>query len=625
MIPSSTVEQIKQITSNRITDAYLTPSVYQQEMDAVNGVTFDYQKYKAELDKLESDWAPEREAVTKNRMTRMIDIDVQSMRTSGKLAKDETVIPNRIIDNNIRRELPAYISYLIQSRRACIFKAKGKTANKQLNVEPLESEFTRVFRYTGWENVFYKTLDGACTHGTDAVEICTDSNMPGRLMNRHIGRDKLLYDKNAVHIQACSKIIVELDLSVKQLKKFQKKYGWDEASVNKLLQEGKEQVCFDKVFHVKKVFFHVDTDEYVRVAYYHSECDNWLSAPTPLFLGRKEVITEQTMEEVPIGVMPDGTVATSLQPKTIDKWVDVYETQYPVVLLSYSESESPKILDRKGRVYYDKFKQEAATAIRSSIVNTAVRSSNVYASPKQPTGTGTGIPKITVNTLVPGHIYDNGIDFWSLPSVDQSLLKVDQFLDATNSSETNQVAWAVNNREDSRKTATEVASAGRKEAEINTVQVTLFSTFLRELCEYWWPIVKSLALQDAIDFLSNVPLEQRSALLIGVYDLAAAGDVDVIKRDENLNKMRTDWPVISNTPLAPIFLSDYLRQSYPDKGEQYAQQLMAEMAQQQAAASQQNALLTALTGMVEQFKEQLTPEQQQQLANVIQAATPKAQ
>ncbi len=624
MIPLASVQHLRQITKNIDDPNYIKNSPTLEEYLLTTGAptetTFDYQTYQAEFKVLENDWCEEESKVTKRRNQRKIKVNVDELRRKKRVARDETFIPVRVIDNNIRREIPSFIAYLIGSRRVAIFKPKSQTLN--LSVDPLESEFTRIFRYAGWETEFFKVLDGAMLHGMDAVERHEDESKPGRVMLRHIGRDKIKFSRDAVSIQACTKIILIYDLSASQLRKFVRKYGWTAVQVDKLLQNTQDKT-FDKVFQVRKVFFKTNEDDYIRVAYYHPDCDNWLSAPRPLFLGRKTLVKKPVTTVVPVGVDMMGQPVMGQQTEMVDSWEDVYETKFPVHLLYYTESEEPKILDKEGRAFLDETKQEAATAIRSSIVNRAVRASNVYASPKNQTGVGNGIPSATVNDLVPGNIYNNPLDFWSLPSVDPAIVKVDQYLDTANSAETNQVAFAVNNRDDSRKTATEIQSANRSEAKINTVQVTLFSKFLREICEDVWEMVLSYAQQGVIEFLLNTDEESRIIYLSITYDIFSAGDTDVTKKEEELQRMRMDWPVVSTTAVASMFMAEYLIQAYPDKGNEYAKLLLEGVADDQ----QKKALLAALGGMVQQFQGQMTPEQQQQMAQLITAVSggaPKA-
>src|SRR5438105_8051942 len=70
---------------------------------------FDYSSARIFLKRLIDDWRDEINLTDERRKTRDIDVDVRALRASGKLDEDETLIPDRVVDNNIVREQPPYI------------------------------------------------------------------------------------------------------------------------------------------------------------------------------------------------------------------------------------------------------------------------------------------------------------------------------------------------------------------------------------------------------------------------------------------------------------------------------------------------------------------------------------
>jgi hypothetical protein len=227
-----------------------------------------------------------------------------------------------------------------------------------------------------------------------------------------------------------------------------------------------------------------------------------------------------------------------------------------------------------------------------------------------------------------------------------------QFFDISNSQETNQPTFAVNNRQDSRKTATEIQSAQEQQTLLNSVQLTMFSTFVRETYNLVWLIVQSKALKNEVSFLRVQqqqpvmnPVTQQpmmdpmgqpmmrttyvndSARLQQQYDVRAAGDVDVIQRQEKIAQMMQDWPVIQNTPLRDKFLQDLIRLKYPDTGEQYVN-LLAQQPQLDAMKGIVARLGMILGGAVQQHPEimqGIPPAQQADVQNMIAQATQVAQ
>lgn len=578
--------------------------------------TFSYDKHKQRITDLEQQFAPEQYATKRRRTIRNIEVNVKDLRREKILAADETLVPDRLIDTNIRREQPAIIRYLVESERIGIFKP---LRNKDLPVRPLEDEVTRCVRIPDWVRSFIKTDDGTRTHGWDALEITFDDAMSayGDLSYRQVGHDNLVFPLEATDIQACQEIEILLDLTTSTLRTFVDKYAWSKAQVDILATNNKAQDDQrERVHKIRKYLFKVQGSRVVYVAYYHPDCNEWLKEPTPLYLGKRELRDTMVEQEIPVAAAPDGTPIMQKVSIPTQQWEDVYETRYPVVLFYYYETEEKTIMSHKGRAYLDEYKQEAATALLSAVVNNTYRSSNTYGSPKNATGSNIGTPKITTASLVNGGIYDTPLDFWALPNNADGSLKAHQYISTQNAQETNQVAWAVNNRADSRKTATEVQSAERSQGEMNTVSTVLFSASIAEFVLQVWEIIRSRALQGKIAFLEGNPA--RDALLQEEYAVAAAGDVDVVKRDKTLLTMMQDWQVISATPLAPMFLADYLKKRYPDNGERYATIIMqaAQAAQQQNATT--GALVGVVKGMAEKFGDQMTPEQRDQLANVIQ-------
>lgn len=296
------------------------------------------------------------------------------------------------------------------------------------------------------------------------------------------------------------------------------------------------------------------------------------------------------------------------------QWQNVYETQYPFEPLFYYETEESKIFDHKGRVWLDEYKQDAQTAVWTGFVNRINRAANVYASPKSNNTSSDGKPKLLNTELVNGGIYDTPIEFFHFPYPDPSVIGALQALDTQNASETNQVAWAVNNRKDSRKTATEISAAQDQSALLNGVQVTLYSVFLRRVYTRCWRIVQSRAQQGLIKFLEGN--ERKAEILSQEYQVFAAGDVDVIQRQEKLQRKMQFWPVVQGTPIRDDFFASIITDAFPDEAPAW----LAKMQMVQQQNSLIAALATALTGVAQLAQDEIAPQQQQQILQLLSAA-----
>jgi hypothetical protein len=122
-------------------------------------------------------------------------------------------------------------------------------------------------------------------------------------------------------------------------------------------------------------------------------------------------------------------------------------------------------------------------------------------------------------------------------------------------------------------------------------------------------------------WVNNVPVISQ------VYDIRAAGDVDVIQRQEKIQQMMQDWPVIQNTPLRDRFLIDLLKLKYPDTGEQYAQ-ILSQTGMMVNLQSMVARLGMVLEGALQSNPDMLTklpPEQQADVGNMIKQAAAVAQ
>ena len=57
----------------------------------------------------------------------------EKLRQDGQVLADESYIPTRLIDVNIRREQPQFVAYLTQSRRSVVFNSLDGLNNPALD------------------------------------------------------------------------------------------------------------------------------------------------------------------------------------------------------------------------------------------------------------------------------------------------------------------------------------------------------------------------------------------------------------------------------------------------------------------------------------------------------------
>jgi len=519
----------------------------------------DYASAKLRIDRLISDFSPQIDKCRQNREQRFKDLDIKMLREKGILKEHQYMIPIRTIDANIRREQPSFINYLRQSRRLVIFK---DTADAEFIPNKIEEEFSRGMNYSGWEVPHFKAIDGSQTHGWDAVEVVFDVTKPFHVALEHIGNDRLIFPLDAIDIQACELIARCYSVTARQLKQFVLKFGFDETEITTLIDKN-NQTKKENSVSIYKCYW--KKDNVVYVAWYHNTATTWLKMPETLYLGRKQMVMVPTPTPMPDPLNP-GQIFTQMV--NVETWEDIPEDTYPIFILPYYETEQNRIFDHKGRVFLDKHKQEALTANISQFLNGCQLASSIFVSLKSEALRQSEIQNIKIKEGVVSPI---PLEYHSPMYPDAVMLKLQQYLDVYNSQEVGQLNAAVQNRQDSRKTATEISAAQQENSSLSSVQVTLYSTFIREVYTFVWQITQSQALQDKITFLFDEEVGTNDKVTIQKsFDLKAAGDVDVIKRQELIQQYQVFWPVIMNTPAATAFLARMLKLAFPDEGDRYA-------------------------------------------------------
>lgn len=607
------------------------PSDLKSEYDKV----FSFDTARISLQRLVNDWKDEMTETDIRRKTRDVELDVQALRKEGKLDEDETLIPVRVIDTNIQREQPPFINYLKNSRRIATFNCIS-LPNK--DTQRLEIDFTQGMTYTNWETPHYKTLDGAQTHGWAACEVIFDDSKPLNVGIEYIEHDKLLFPQSILELQQAAEVIRIYDVTIIQLKKFVNLYGFVAEQVNLILDNIKDTSREKETVRIYKKYCKYEDIVYVAWFSLTHGVTDWLKNPEKHYIGIKEKKTVELQAPDPMTGLP-----TMEEQQPQEQWVDTPLTLYPIFVLPYRETEKPCLFDHKGRVFLDENKQEAHTAILSAFVNGLTRASNIYAAQNQEDGTGNSLKEIQNLKMTPGRVFNKPVNFWHPDYPDPMVLNALQYFDTSNSQETNQVNFAAINRQDSRKTAREISAAQDQQTLLNSVQLTLFSTYIRSIYSFVWLIVQSQALQEKIAFLLTEkqrpvlnPLDQQPIIdpnsgqpqletyyendfesIQQMYDIRAAGDVDYVKRQEKINQMMMDWPVVANTVLKDRFLADMMRLKYPDTGDAYATILEQQGGMMQNLQSMVGRLYTILNGTLEQNPEAMESVPDQQRADLM--------
>lgn len=534
-----------------LTQEYATGAPTPMGVEASKQSLMDFKVAKPRLEKIISDWDEITQETERARIVRYVKVDRESLKKVGLFKEDETYCAVRLIDTNIRQEQPQYVAYLTQARRAAVIRPKD--GSQVVNVEKLEEQFTCVARYLGWEKPFIRVVDGAATHGWDFVEVVYDSAAPGNFVIEHISHNKLMFDRDAEDIQNQQIVIRWIERSAIQLEEDVAKFGFSREGVDKILgaNDKSEQGERDVLYDIYKCIYR-ELDGLLYVAWYSKVHDDWIKEPQPLFMGRRDLSQQAVPSLDPVSQQPE-------QPP-------LPETEYPFYMLAYIESENPKICDLKGRAFLDEPAQEASSGILSGIVNGTMRASNLFASPPAQgfINADSAAPKQTELKIKHGLYFDRPINFFNLPYPPPEAIQSLGIITSYNKGETSKIDVAVQNRKDSRKTATEVSAAQSEAAQLGGVQVTILSTFIREVYSRCFAIYQNRVLQHKIIVMQELlPLFQQE------YEILSSGDTDVIKRQEKAQKQMQAWGVIASTPLAIEFLKDIIRTMFPEESTRY--------------------------------------------------------
>ena len=467
-----------------------------------------------------------------NRNSRKLDIDIDSERSDGHLDEDEFLVPAHIIDTNIRREQSKYVAYVTGSRRSAIFTSitEPTTATGEL-----ERDFTDKTRYSGWQVPLFKIIDGMQLHGYSVAEVQFDEDMPGHFAVEAVNYEDFGFPEDTRDIQACEMLVHRHYFTAIQLLDMVEVDDFNEDIIDRLVEDHGQAPEVESLYQVEKVLFKHDNKVHVAWSC-NAKCDDWLRDPRPLYLGRR-----------------DGEMLQD-------------ETQYPYVVFPYNIQEDSAVQNATGRAFADRTTQETITSLMSSFVTAHRRAANFYFAKDNEDPNNTNVQ--TSVRFQNGALIDANIKQFQLRPPDTSMIGAIQSLMSQNAQEQSQINYAAMNRQDSRKTATEIQAASSEAQMLSSTQVSLFSIALKDVYEWCWRIYQSRVIAGVIR-----PAASLDMYLNHEFNIKPAGDVDVIERQEKSQKMMQAWGVVSQTALAPVFLQNMMRLMFPDEGESYAEML----------------------------------------------------
>jgi len=539
--------------------------------------------------------------IVTNRRLRSNKADVEQMRSAGLLQENQTFIGIRLIHQNINQALPPLLSYLKQSPRMATF-VPGDNAY-------LDQEFTRVLQYPGWEVPYMELLDGSELNGLGYMMVKHDATKLGAVAMDTIPIGEILYDRRLKSLQDSPAVLIKhVITSVSfyhwdSFENFDKESDGYKAITAKLTSNEINNIGDDLVIY--ETF--VKVNGFVYRGWYYKDGKQWLKQPLPFSNG-----IEETVPEINI----DPTAMTT-EPTYVSK--PVHLTYYPIAVKRIAITENRKHDEVEGRAVDDYHKQEAATTLMTAAVNGSTQAANTMWAPDGANLDGVAPAQLQFK-IKNNAIWKTPMRAFTSPWPDPMIFKGIESVIQQNAMETNQVAWAVNNRKDSRKTATEIEAAQQQQGMLTGTSALVFSIFLRDVLTMTWPIVQSAAKKGTIKFLTEIsdPAE-KEAILSAQYEVKPAGDIDFVEKQQRIANIQQDLPLFQGQPIGQEMLKEYIRLRYPEKYDAWSKVLAQGNDAQLIQGLAQALQATVTDEATGQLKPEFQPEAQslQQLQQAV--------
>ena len=516
---------------------------------------------QAEFNRIVSTFKVFVDEVSENRKIRRASMNVAALRESKKLAEHETLVQVRVIDENVERDKPTYVAYLKQSARFAIFIKRD--GSQDLRIPALESWFKTMMCYDDppWEYDYIRLIDGALTHGLDYMEVVYDPTKPGHVATNHIGIDRLIYDLDFDDIQQSPQVARGYRLGVVEITKFRDEGLFKRAESDQLLthvrQTSTTSAEYNDILEPTVYKIYIKHNGVVYFVWYSRVTQQFLTDIMPFYNGIKRRI--ETME------MSLDPATFSMVPQPRVSFQDAQEQVYPFVLLRKKVTEDPSLRQVKGHAHDSYYLQESATALTSALINGTSTATTTMWAPDGDAGLEGSTVKQTDFVIKRNAVWNRPMRPFNPPYPDPSLIATLQHLESRNAVATNNQAFAVQNRKDSRKTAQELKMAEATTSQVNSVQVLHLSVCIREIARRAFLIMQSEVAANNLVLPETLAPELFSA----EYIITSAGDIDYVERMEVIQSLQQDWPILSGTALAPLILEDYIRYRYPMFADRY--------------------------------------------------------
>lgn len=509
----------------------------------------------------------EQQRVTARREARKNRINVAELRNRSDkpILSDETVIPDRTIDFNMRIEKAPYVKVIEQATTILEFE---DTQNPARNYTPLSAWHTRLMRVGDWKHTKFMTVDSLLLHGCAFREVLFSNASPSKTTEEYIRREDLIFPPHVKSLQACGRIYRRYEVTKSQFSDLAKQFGFAPDQVAKINENVKGRT---DAFYIYKTFMRAP-DGVINVAWMGDKQNgpsDYLKPPTPLDIGLVEFSTELD----PVTQQPLPPRAKQLR-------------EFPLFEFPYHIEEDEEILNIQGRAALDLATQDAMTSLISGTVNGTTRASRFYPSRKTPPGE---TPRNeALFPLRHGFLHEGDISVFQPDYPNNVAISVANMISSRKAQEIGATDYAAMNRQDTRKTATELVQAQESADSLAAPNISLYT-----LCEFrvetlrWQILVDQLRLESTIQLLQQIPPEQQqfsialppgvplAAILSPTLTYTMAADAQVVRRAQRQSRYMQYWPVVAPTPYALPFLETMLADIFPEEFIAWQQQIQA--------------------------------------------------
>jgi hypothetical protein len=508
----------------------------------------DYAKAQPLIDAVVNDDCYTKREEHNQKMRRHI-VDVNAMRANNALREHDTYIAVRTIDLNIKNAIPLKLQYLKSNARLLMF-SPGDQAE-------LDAEMTRVLKYNQWEIPFIRCFNSSELNGIGYVKVVHDVTKPGHVSIDHVPYGSIFYNRNVENLEhapliAEKHIVTSVSFDAYDaFENFDKNTKAYENILAELKQDEQNKKNYSQLQKcvIYEVFF--KNSGFVYRGWYYKNGDTWLKRP--------EKFT-------------NGIVAKRSTFAVTGYEVDEQQTYEPSASVTYPYCAHvlniTDILAHNeiyGRADQDAYLQEAQTQLMTAMVNGAKAASVPMFAPAGRVDSEARAPKQTELKVSPYKIWDAPMQSFGVSYPDPMLMRIMDWVTQQNALEKSQVSWAVNNRRDTRKTASEIQAAGAMQSQLSSEAILTTSLFLTDVYRKAWEIVRSAALQNNIVFLKDN--SKREEILTGVYDIRPAGDIDFLEREKKIDNILQDLAIFTNTPISQKLLIEYIKLKYAANAE----------------------------------------------------------